>query len=678
MRELPFYRSIRLKLILSFLIPVLCIIVLGAASYRRASSEIVTIYRESTEQTMDMMQQYLELIVTSEKEEFKAYVGSADLIRYYSGLLEDLEAVSTRNEFTGQLRDKINRDSKISNIFVLSDGGDTIYSALQAPAAEAYTAYEGSSEGEAMLKAPYDWHLFGQNSEVDAAINVDTSTYALRLVRKLNDIPQVLVVDIDARTIREAMQSMDPGERGYVVLVTGDGSEFYSDTEAAPEGRLVYGTDFYRSALESEEVYGNRTVYLDGQEYLFVYSKLPSCDAMIATLIHSDTVLANTADIKNLSVALTIVAAIIAALLGTFISGRMSGTIHYILRQLRKVAKGDLTVHLTAKRKDELGLLCAGVNDTVENVKTLITHVNEISGQVGEAAAYVAATSGTFMETSRDIQNAVSEIEVGVNRLDSGSSDCVNQMDELSGKINNVSANADEIEKLTNAAGVTITAGISSVQGLTESAESTTEITRNVIGSIEELEIKSRSIGKIVSAINDIAEQTNLLSLNASIEAARAGDAGRGFAVVAEEIRKLADQCLNSAGQISKIVKEIIAQTGDVVEVARQAQDVVSSQSGAVDETTASFRQIDRQVEELLRALGTIASNVQEMDGARGETLGAIESISAASTETAACSTSVYDAAGTQLEAVQTLEQASHRLAAKADSLLDILSAFQV
>ena len=77
-------------------------------------------------------------------------------------------------------------------------------------------------------------------------------------------------------------------------------------------------------------------------------------------------------------------------------------------------------------------------------------------------------------------------------------------------------------------------------------------------------------------------------------------------------------------------------------------------------------------------ALKTITGNVQEMNGARNETLTAIESISAASTETAACSTSVYDAAGTQLTAIQTLDEAAQKLAARADSLIDMLSAFSI
>jgi methyl-accepting chemotaxis protein len=399
---------------------------------------------------------------------------------------------------------------------------------------------------------------------------------------------------------------------------------------------------------------------------------------MVAALIPESVMLQETADIKQLSVILTIIAAIIAMLLGTLISRQMSGTIQYILRQLRKVSKGDLTIHLTSKRKDEFGLLCDGVNDTVAHVKGLIEHVNEVSGQLTAAAAYVSEASGMFLETSQDIQNAVSEIEIGVNRLDSGSEDCMTQMDSLSGKITNVSQNADEIGKLTSTTGDTISNGIESVQGLTASAQSTTEITQNVILAIQELELKSKSISKIVSAINDIAEQTNLLSLNASIEAARAGEAGRGFAVVAEEIRKLSDQCLGSAGQISTIVNEIVEKTQDVVSIAQQAEEVVSTQAGAVEETTASFRQIDQQVESLLAALATISTNVQEMNSSRSETLEAIESISAVSAETAACSSTVYSSAGSQLDAIKDLDQAAQDLRERADKLVDVLGTFSV
>lgn len=282
------------------------------------------------------------------------------------------------------------------------------------------------------------------------------------------------------------------------------------------------------------------------------------------------------------------------------------------------------------------------------------------------------------METSSDIQNVVSELEVGVNKLDTGSEDCLSQMDSLSGKISDVSVNADEIGKLSSSASETITQGMSAVRELTESANSTTTITQNVIDAIEELEEKSNTINKIIKEINDIAEQTNLLSLNASIEAARAGEAGRGFSVVAEEIRKLSDQCQTSAGKISTIVTEIAGKTKDVADIARQAKNIVASQTGAVEDTSDSFKQINQQVASLLQALGTISSTVEEMNTSRNETLQAIESISTVSAETAACSSSVHDTAGTQLNVTKDLEQAAARLQGRSDRLVEILGTFQV
>lgn len=676
--EVSFFRSIRFRLIASFMIPVVCIIVLGYVSYAKASEAIVNSYKNSTEQTADMMQQYISLIVTSEKDEFKSYLNEEDMRNYINGLFSAEVNATTKKSYSDEITAKIALDTKIKSIFFLIDEGKSIYVANAALPDDAYTSYISSAQGAEIEENHFDWFVYGQNAEADATINIDSSSYALRLARRMNDTKAVMLINLDSSFIRKAMLSLDPGEGGYVALVSADGAEFFSDSTVELDEPIIYGTDFYQKALDGEDSSGNMEVEIYGENYLFVFSKLETGNVIIAALIPESVILAETADIKQMSVLLTLVAAVIALLLGMLISRGMSGTIQYILRQLRKVSKGDLTVRLTGKKKDEFGLLCEGINGTVEHVKGLIVHVNEVSTQLNEAAAYVSEASSTFMETSQDIQNAVSEIEIGVNRLDSGSENCLTQMDSLSGKITNVSKNADEIGKLTSSTGNTITNGIESVQGLTESAKSTTEITQNVIVAIEELETKSKSISRIVSAINDIAEQTNLLSLNASIEAARAGEAGKGFAVVAEEIRKLSDQCLDSAGQISDIVNEIVGKTGDVVSIAKRAEEIVSTQTGAVEETTASFHQIDRQVESLLAALDTISSNVQEMSSSRSETLEAIEGISAVSAETAACSSSVYSSADSQMTAIKDLDRASSELRKRADNLIEILGTFTV
>lgn len=677
--EVPFYRSIAMRLIGAFLIPVIGVIVLGITSYNSASSSIVDTYKESVQQTADTMQQYINLVITSEKDEFKSYLTESDLRKYFAGLMDVYNETSTRKDYQGKLRNKMALDSKIQGAYIIANDKRTIDCQGIVRDRNVYTDYIGTEQGAIVNKSATDWFFFGQDEASDEALNLDIGGYCVRIVKKMNNQPAMMIINISDSFIRSAMQSLDPGKGGYVTLITDqDGGEFYSDESVKPDKPLIYGTKFYQKALEGKAESGNQMITFNGKHYMFVYSKLSAGDLMVTALIPSDRLLEQSQGIKQLTMALVIICMILALGLGTFLSRQMTGTIKYIMRQLRKVSKGDLTIHLTANHRDEFELLCESVNSTVEHVKSLILDVNEVSQQLGEAAIHVAETSGTFLETSQNIQDAVLEIEGGVNKLDTGSDNCLSQMDALSGKINNVSSNADELEKLTSATGDTIAGGIASVQTLTETSETTANITRDVIQSIQELEEKSRSISRIVSAINDIAEQTNLLSLNASIEAARAGDAGRGFSVVAEEIRKLADQCLTSSSQISSIVDEIVSKTGDVVNIARQAEEAVTSQSGVVEETTDSFRQIDQLVAQLIQALETISSNVEEMNGARNETLSAIESISDASTQTAECSASVHSAAGTQLAAVKNLDEASQSLTTKAESLLDALSTFQV
>ena len=674
--EIPFYHSIAMRLIASFLLPVVGVLVLGIVSYNKASSAIVNTYKESVQQTANTMQQYINLVITSEKDEFKTYLTESDLRKYFGQFLDAYDESSIRKDYQSRFRNKMALDSKMQSVFIIADEKKTIDGNGKVYGRNIYSDYAKCEQGKIATSSASNWYFFGVNEDADKVLDLDIQNYCFRIAKKMNNQPAMMIINISDKFIRS---TMNPGKGGYVALITDqDGKEFFSDGNVSTDKSLIYGTSFYKKAFDGKADSGNQMVTFQGKEYMFVYSKLSAGDLMVTALIPSDRLLEQSAGIKQLTSVLVIICMILALALGVIISRQMSGTIHYILRQLRKVSNGDLTVKLTAKHKDEFGLLCDGVNDTVEHMKSLIKDVNEVSEQVGVAAAHVAQTSGTFMETSKNIQSAVVEIEDGVNKLDSNSDNCMNQMDSLSGKINNVSSNADEIEKLTNITGETISAGISSVQSLTKSAESTAEITRNVITSIEELEEKSKSIGHIVSAINVIAEQTNLLSLNASIEAARAGEAGRGFSVVAEEIRKLADQCLASSSQISLIVNEIIGKTGQVVEIARQAETVVSSQSGAVEETTASFRHIDELVAQLLQALETIINNVQEMNGARNETLTAIESITDASSKTAACSSSVHNAAGTQIDAIKNLDEASQSLTSKAESLLDALSTFQI
>lgn len=676
--EIPFYKSISLHLTVCFLIPVIGILVLGAVSYNSASKAVINSYKKSISHTADMQQKYINLAVSSEIDEFKNYFTDSALRTFFGGKMDMIEANTLKKKYNGKLVSKLSMDSKASGVYFIADGGRSLQGGNVLLPSDAYSAYIATNQGRKVNENPNEWFIFGQDTEADGVLGIDTELYGVRIARKFQGRQVCIIVDIGAEFIRNVLQSVDTGKNGCVALITSDGKEFYAEPGAEDKDSLIYGTDVYNNVVSSEEVTGNQIIQLNGRENLFVYGKMETGGAVVAALIPSKRLLDEAADIKMVSAVVSGIFAVLALVLGLVISRKMSGIINYILQKLRKISNGDLTVQLKAKSKDEFGLLCAGVNQTASNMKAILEDVKVVSAELNDAISYVTKSAGLFTETARDIKDALSEIETGVSRLDTGSADCLGNMEMLSEIITSVSENTEEIGKLAGEAGETIRTGIELVNSLGGSSAKTTDITKDVIASIQELENKSKSISTIVSAINSISEQTDLLSINASIEAARAGDAGKGFAVVAEEIRKLSGQCLESAGQISDIVNEIIQQTSEVVSTAKEAEEAVSSQTGVVSETTESFRQIGQQIDRLLAALETITGNVYNMDTSKNKTLGTIEDISAVSAETSACSENVSITVQKQEDAVGDLEGPAKQLQAKADSLVEILGSFQL
>ena len=677
---IPVHRRIATKLILAFMVPVACIVVLGVVSYNKAANAVQDNYRETAAQTINMMDRYITQAMENVQADFRNNLVDDEFKGLYSGYfaLDPIKESSLRRDWNTTLLKLPTSDKIYSNVFVLYDEGDICIASTLVNKDGLYTAYKGTEQGNRVATDKYKNFWFGNDAEIDASIGTDSSKYAVRYAKYLTN-KSVIVADVSYEYIVDILNTLDVGEGSYVGLVTNmDNQEVLSDLHTIPETPVFVGSDFYIEAMESGEENGSKEVTYNGEDYLFIFSRLASEDATVCALVLNDTITAQASEIGQITVLVVILAVIVALALGIIFASNMSGAIGYMCFKLQKVAEGDLTVGINIKRKDEFKLLTDELAMTIKNIKYLIANVTTASDELNVASEQVADSSRMFMQTSEGIQHAVSEIEQGVTKLDEDSADCLAQMDSLSEKIDAVTEGTGVIDGLAVQTGESIKQGVESVSELTGTAQSTTEITTHVLEAIALLETKTRSIGQIIGVINGIAEQTNLLSLNASIEAARAGEAGRGFSVVAEEIRKLADQSLGSAKQISKIVDEIIANMGEVVVVAKKAEDVVKLQEVSVGNTNHSFNEMDGQVQTLVKSLAEIKEGVSNMEDARAATLGAIESISAISAETSACSTNVSEMAAKQMSAIHTLDDAASQLTARAEELSVLLQQFKI
>jgi len=314
----------------------------------------------------------------------------------------------------------------------------------------------------------------------------------------------------------------------------------------------------------------------------------------------------------------------------------------------------------------------------VDNMRKLIFETKNISQTVAGSAQDVSGTSEMLLEATKSISKAVSDIDQGINDQAKEAEQCFIQMNDLADQISEVHNNTEEIAQIAEETKSVVDEGIVTVDNLKQSAKNTTEITHVVIQDIQNLEAKSKSITSIIATIDDIASQTNLLSLNASIEAARAGDAGRGFAVVADEIRKLAEQSATAAGEIGKIIAQIQTQTHATVNNAMKAEETVNSQENAIEATIRAFGTVNDQVERLTENLMKISDGIGVIEQKKELTLSSIESISAASEETAAAATELGATADEQLRVVEALNRAAEGLGADSRNLEENVEIFKV
>lgn len=674
--------------------------------------------RDDLKKKYDALQEKINSLTPGTTAYYKTYYDYAtikDEFEEADEILTDASDGKTNvyNSFNQSISNKVAANQFIGNIYIVKGGYNTFSSQsklrgqedktkedieakrdIHSKGEEIYSAFLDTDLGKkvSMDATSYYWVGSGSMPELDKLLLVEPSSYILRVAHDVSSTTDaVMIVDIKKDAILDILTNFNLGEGSYVGIITPDNQEMVvegKDITKEEEGKskkqnnvvkesIYKNQDFYKDALKSEKDSGKDYVRYAGKTYLFTYEKIGRSGIMLCSMVPQSVIVAQANSIRVLTIVMVVISCIIAMIVGTLISKGFSKSINLSIKELAKVSKGDLTVEFRTNRRDEFALLYGSCNDMLANIRGLIMEVESVYDALSVSLNKVNTSSTTFSETTKDIQASVHEIETGVGEQTESATDCLNEMDSLFTKINVVNDNTNEIGSIAASTQVAINSGLTSMDNLNAKTKSTTDITDSVIQTIKELSVHSKNIGQIVNSINDIAEETNLLSLNASIEAARAGAAGKGFSVVATQIRKLADQCLASAGKISNIVTEITEATKEAVNTAQTAEEIVDEQVEAVAATAHSFQALKQHIEKLSEYLESIQSSSKDMETSGSSTLNSMENISAILEETLASVTSVANVTDKQSEALTSLDDASSQLMIRAERLGDAISKFK-
>lgn len=686
--KIRFFSTLQFKLITSFLVPIVFIIVLGVVSFLKASSGIERNYEKATVDTINMAGEFMRFGFKSVEATAIQYANEDKIVRYFMKLDSTIDSVKSGKAISGSLIAKQTTDEFIQNIYLLSDEVKSITTSNVSYESGIVAGFKDTEIGKYLTKHKTDNIWDGEDAYLDEKLQTNSEGYSMRLIRKGASADTLVVIETKTDVIQNILSSLEFDKSGFLGLVTSDEREIidYSlkqkdpniDLEALKAEKIFLNNDFYKEAHEQEAKSGSKYVEYKGATYLFMYSKIGNTGATLCALMPKSTITSQADDIKNITIIIVIIACILAVSIAAWLSTGIDKTIKGIIGKLKIAAKGDLTVQFNSKRKDEFHVLIDEIQLTFSNMKDLIQQVKVLSGEVSESSLNVTKTSELFLKSSEDISSAMNEIEHGVNQQAKDAEECLVQMDNLSQKIEVVSENTKEIGQIADNTKKNVMDGTVISEELNQQTKSTIEITTDIIQHIEKLAEKSSSINKIINVINEIANQTNLLSLNASIEAARAGEHGKGFAVVASEIRMLADQSKTSVNDIKKIIGSIYEETTTAVEIAHKAEKVLQLQENAVKNTNVSYDNINDSVEKLIVFLKYITDNVTNIEEARVSTLGAIENISAVLEEIAASSNNVNQTASNQVSSVESLNKSALNLNKNSDNLVNEVQKFTV
>lgn len=475
---------------------------------------------------------------------------------------------------------------------------------------------------------------------------LETSTYA-RLRACAISVQKYFEWDIREDILEKddvSYEFIDSLQKDEIELTFFEGDTRFITSIKDKSGNRVEGTKASEEVwniVKTGKDYQSDGIDISGAKYYVYYTPVCTDDGKVIGMAFAGEKEAIVNDAKNnlmisfvkIALVLTVVYLIILIWLARIIRKPIAktaadienianGNISNEISGSSQIAETDKLITASRILKEKLNDIVSGVNEHVLNLqqdtaslKERADFCNDGTKQISQAMEELSVTAVTLAENVQDV-NAKS-LEMG------------NAITDIDGDVQVLSDNSNHMDKANEDAA-------KSIETVLDSSNRSSAIVEKITNQIEETNQAISSINEAVDLIMDITGQTSLLSLNASIEAARAGQAGRGFAVVADEIKKLSEQSAQGADTIKQVADNIFEKSNKSVALVNEVRELIGKEQEDISVTKESFEILSKTINDNLVAVSRISEKTKQLDTIKQAIIGNINDLSAISEENAA------------------------------------------
>lgn len=448
--------------------------------------------------------------------------------------------------------------------------------------------------------------------------------------------------------------------------------KYIADAELA--SALKAGIDKKANVFNSNKDSDNQIVSLKAANNA-LYDSMSSATTSILDTVESQTKATRTLSM-TLIIVIFIIGTVLVLLLTLFVIFSIQRSVSGFKTTLGKIAQGDMTIKAKTGSGDEFDEFGHSLNDMTGKMSEILTSVNNIAGEINESGGKLEDMAKSTSGTSTQIDVSITEIAQGANDQAEDVEKSTEQIADLGELMDEMVKNVNELDSTSMNMKIASDEAADILDKLSDSNGKMTSGIKNIASQIDKTNDSVLKIREAVSLISSIASQTNLLSLNASIEAARAGDAGKGFAVVASEIQQLADQSDQSADAIYQVISALTNDFQTTMQVMEEVQNATTEQNEKLSETQKQFQIVIEGITQTKNKASIIKDSIVECNKVRNNVSQLMLNLSAISEENASATTETANSMQILNETINELLGASEKLMQISKQLEDDMSFF--